>query len=162
MKRSVSITIMCIGFCVKLGFVQANPPPVIPYTGFLELPSPAATVNLTVELPRESLDEDGQVVVDANGQPVWSTVFCEKHDNTPLINKRFQINIGRPAGNGDAACAEGTVTGDETLHEVFGSGAVFLRMTVDDTALPRQQFLTAPYASRAVGRIRLEELKIFE
>ncbi len=112
-------------------------PAAIPYSGFLELSNNALSADIEVRLQRE----------DPNG--VFVTVWCERHQATPLKNRRFHINIGRPAGNPEPCAQNEAFALEDDLHDLFAKGEVWLELWVNGTGLPRQQFLTVPYAAVA-------------
>ena len=135
---------LCAALCAALAAGPAGAqdavPAVIPYSGFLELPDNAVSANIEVRLQRE--DQPG----------VWTTVWCEHHLNTALNQRRFHINIGRPAGANPPACQAGeNFALEEDFHSLFAKGQVWLQLWVNGSALTRQQFLTAPYATVARG-----------
>ena len=133
MMRWVYLSLaLAVPLCVLSGPAGAQDavPAVIPYSGFLELPDNAVSANLQVRLQREN--QAGQL----------TTVWCEQHPDTPLHQRRFHINIGRPAGN-PAPCADDAAFALEgDFHSLFAKGQVWLGVWVNGSALTPQQFLT--------------------
>ncbi len=138
--RNLGLCLALLTMCLPmLASAQEAVPSVIPYSGFLEVPEGALSANLEVRLQRE--DEAG----------VWTTVWCEQHLNTALHQRRFHINIGRPSGNPPACDNRNDFSLEDDFHGLFAKGQAWLELVVDGTPLPRQQFLTAPYAAVARG-----------
>ncbi len=123
---------------------QSRVPQAIPYVGFLATTPTEHAVTIEVRLLREE------------GEAGWSTVWCERHPQVAVVERRFFLNIGRPAwpapqdGEVDARVCE-PIAGENLSLEtelipIFSRGTVWLQLSINGSALPKQQFLTVPSA----------------
>jgi len=125
-------------FGALLGVAQAQPA-YLNYQGKLTDNTGQPLANGTVTLEFNIWD-------DANaGNQVWGPFYCDgvvgAGHTAPaiVVNGRFNVILGP------------TDTAGQPIQDVFTSSTLFLAITVNGTnsILPRQQFLSAPYAFKA-------------
>jgi hypothetical protein len=116
---------------------QADPPALIQYQGVLLAPDGS---------PRPGPVELEIAIFDAPAQ--GNELYRERHPQVPLVDGFFTISLG---GGQDRVPAS-------LSPEVFtGSGTRWLQLRVDGEAIvPRQQFLSVPYAFEAASATQLQ------